>query len=84
MGPLVGATELSKALTEAGNNLLKPHSSTDALLTLLNVRILLSLSPQQSLILCQFSRRARFLLLLLRVDYRMRFRVSIFMPIRKN
>uniref|UniRef100_A0A1J3H7Y2 Sister chromatid cohesion protein PDS5-like protein A n=1 Tax=Noccaea caerulescens TaxID=107243 RepID=A0A1J3H7Y2_NOCCA len=36
MGPLVGATELSKALTEAGNNLLKPHSSTDALLTLLN------------------------------------------------
>ncbi|KAL1221409.1 putative sister chromatid cohesion protein PDS5 [Cardamine amara subsp. amara] len=36
MGPLVGATELSKALVEAGNNLLKPHSSTDATLTLLD------------------------------------------------
>ncbi|CAH2037435.1 unnamed protein product [Thlaspi arvense] len=36
MGPLVGATELSKALLEAGNNLLKPHSSTDAILSLLD------------------------------------------------
>ncbi|CAA7026050.1 unnamed protein product [Microthlaspi erraticum] len=36
MGPLVGATELSKALTEAGKNLVKPHSSTDALLSLVN------------------------------------------------
>ncbi|XP_023645091.1 titin homolog isoform X1 [Capsella rubella] len=36
MGPLVGATELSKALAEAANNLVKPHSSTDATLTLLD------------------------------------------------
>ncbi|ESQ35214.1 hypothetical protein EUTSA_v10006733mg [Eutrema salsugineum] len=36
MGPLVGATELSKALLEAGNNLLNPHSSTDAILSLLD------------------------------------------------
>ncbi|VVA91490.1 unnamed protein product [Arabis nemorensis] len=36
MGPLVGATELSKALIEAGNNLLKPHSSTEEILSLLD------------------------------------------------
>lgn len=39
MGSLVGATELSKALIEAGKNLLKPHSSTDGILSLLDVRI---------------------------------------------
>ncbi|KAL0865160.1 hypothetical protein Bca101_044278 [Brassica carinata] len=34
--PLVGETELSEALVNAGKNLLKPHSSTKALLHLLN------------------------------------------------
>ncbi|CDY35051.1 BnaA06g10610D [Brassica napus] len=36
MGPLVGDTELSEALLNAGKNLLKPPSSTKALLHLLN------------------------------------------------
>ncbi|XP_013639020.1 PREDICTED: uncharacterized protein LOC106344162 isoform X2 [Brassica oleracea var. oleracea] len=36
MGPLVGETELSEALVNAGKNLLKPPSSTKALLHLLN------------------------------------------------
>ncbi|CAN8312284.1 unnamed protein product [Cochlearia groenlandica] len=36
MGPLVEATELSKSLIEAGNNLLKPYSSTDEILALLD------------------------------------------------
>jgi hypothetical protein len=46
MGPLVEATEFSKeqALTDAAENLLKPHFSTDATLSLLEVRILLSVS----------------------------------------
>ncbi|CAN6879172.1 unnamed protein product [Brassica oleracea] len=35
-GPLVGETELSEALVNAGKNLLKPPSSTKALLHLLN------------------------------------------------
>ncbi|CAN8305043.1 unnamed protein product [Cochlearia groenlandica] len=36
MGLLMDATELSKSLIDAGNNLLKPKSSTDATLTLLD------------------------------------------------
>lgn len=40
--PLVGETQLSESLVNAGKNLLKPHSSTQALLHLLNVRIILS------------------------------------------
>lgn len=44
MGPLVGETELPEAILKAGKDLLEPHSSTDSLLDLLHVRILLPLS----------------------------------------
>ncbi|XP_010497534.1 PREDICTED: uncharacterized protein LOC104774769 [Camelina sativa] len=47
MGPLVGETDLSKALLEAADNLVKPHSSTDATLRLLdNVESLLATVEQ--------------------------------------
>lgn len=42
MTAIVGLDDLSKALIEAGTNLLVPHSSTDHLLTLLDVQILFS------------------------------------------
>ncbi|KAF8106116.1 hypothetical protein N665_0147s0070 [Sinapis alba] len=35
-GPLVGETELTEALVQAGKDLLNPHSSTDAIFNLLN------------------------------------------------
>lgn len=43
MGPLVGESELPEALLKAGKDLLEPHSSTDSLLDLLHVPILLPL-----------------------------------------
>ncbi|KAL0797844.1 hypothetical protein Bca101_053018 [Brassica carinata] len=43
MGPLLGETELTEALLQAGKDLLNPHSSTDAIFHLLNIRKLESL-----------------------------------------
>lgn len=44
MGPLVGETELTEALLQAGKDLLRPYYSTDSIFDLLNVRILLAFS----------------------------------------
>lgn len=37
MASIVGLDDLSEALIDAGNSLLSPHSSTDELLSLLDV-----------------------------------------------
>ncbi|KAG2319837.1 hypothetical protein Bca52824_013050 [Brassica carinata] len=51
MGPLLGETELTEALLQAGKDLLNPHSSTDAIFDLLNKLESLLLAVEQDPIL---------------------------------
>ena len=45
MASIVGLNHLGEALIDAGNRLLTPHSSTDELLNLLDVRLPLLILP---------------------------------------
>lgn len=74
--PLVGETQLSESLVNAGKNLLKPHSSTQALLHLLNVRIILSTFSD---FVTFFSLQMGFLLLFYLVGLHIANKVSLFL-----